>query len=512
MNPSADWPQLLRVALLGTRQSGEAVPSLPDLPATADAVREAQVLRAAGALGLMRKAGFQAPAATVTPPAPAAAESQPALGPQGADLLQQLLDGASADLLPGYLRSLGERGRRVPHRLLPQLLAYASSHRPVQEAAARVLGERGRWLAALNPGWAPLLLAAAPDEAAWESGTLAQRQRFLAELRGHDAARARELLAAALPQEPAKNQALLLSTLATGLSAADAPLLEVYLGSKSKEVRQAVAPLLVRTPGNALVERLWQQATALLTLSGPPAALAVELPAAWDASWQAQGIEPKDSRFGGEKAAWLGQMLALLPPERWSAHWQLSPEQLLVLAATSEWVELLLTGWRQALLLHPSPAWLRAYLQFQLDHAPEPLQVLSAVAEKLGAAEAAQVLLGALPPEPRFSQAPARWESLMLAIPGPWPAALTRAALAIIANTLASSDHARYVFLFRSGHLTQLLRHMQLAVPPAQYELCTAALSALYDADSTPITQLLDALGFRHRLEQTLTEAPGPDN
>lgn len=515
MNLQSDWQQLLRVALLGTRQSGEPTPALPELPPAPDAGPEARVLGTAGALGLMRKAGFVSPVPAGALPAPAPAETLPALSQAAQDALRQMLDGSYAEVLPDFLAQAARQGRRVPHRQLVSLLDYVEGRPELREAAAAVLGERGRWLARLNPAWAPLL-AAALDEQAWETGKPAQRRDYLRALMRQDPARARQLLAAALPQEPAKQQAALLQTLEAGLTEADAPLLEPFLASKSKEVRQAAALLLVRVPGNALVERLWQRARPYLALHSPllgKTRLDVTLPEAWDASWQAEGIEAKDARFTGEKAAWLGQLLALIPPARWSAALGAAPARLLTLAADGEWAALLLTSWRQALLLHADAAWARAYLALQLERDNVPPLWPEELAELLSPAELAQTLLAQLPAQPRLSQPEARWETLLLRLPGPWPAALTEQALRAVANTVAGPGGApRYQLHYR---LVALLQHMGLAAAPEQYARCAEALTPIRETESNlngPINQLLDLLHFRRQLSATFAQPPGADS
>ncbi|GAB2965229.1 hypothetical protein GCM10027048_38540 [Hymenobacter coalescens] len=515
MNVPSDWQQLLRVALLGTRQSGEPVPALAELPGAAGAPREAQVLATAGALGLVRKAGYAAPTTGSAGPEPAPAETQPALSQPGQDALRQLLDGSYVDVLPDFLAQVAWHGRRVPHRQLIALLDYVEGRPELRDSAAAVLGERGRWLARQNPAWAPLL-AAARDEASWETGKPAQRRDYLRALHRQDPTRARAMLAATLPQESAKQQAELLSTLTDHLEAADAPLLEPLLASKSKDVRQQAASLLVRTPGNALVERLWQRAQAYLRRSGAPAAsprLEVTLPEAWDPAWLTEGIEPKDARFAGEKAAWLGQLLALIPPARWSAHLGMPPAQLLALAADREWAALLLTAWRHALLLHPDPEWARAYLSLQLEQEAVPPLPLSELHQLLPLAELQQLVLAQLPAQPRLTQPEPRWLPLLLNLPGPWSAALTTQALRLIDNTLAVPiGAARNAVHYRLG---QLLSHMQQAVAPEQYAACAEALNPLRETETSlnyAINNLLDTLYFRRQLAATFTEPPGLDS
>jgi hypothetical protein len=514
-SPELQWQQLQRVALLGTRQSGEAAPALPELPPVpagdADA-REKQLLLAAGALSLMRKAGWQPVAALPAATASPAPETLRPLGANGQQHLRQLLGGYFPGLLPGYLADLARHGRRVPPPELVDLLNAVAARPELYAATAAVLGQRGQWLATQNPGWAPLLSAAPEaDEAHWETGSLRQRSLFLLSLRRRDPARARTLLAATLPQEPAKTQAALLATLADSLTADDEPLLQAYLAAKSKEVRQTVLPLLMRLPQAPGAERLWQRASALVQLESKLLGkkLLVTLPEAWDKTWLADGIEEKDGRFAGQKAAWLGQLLALIPPARWVAHWKLKPAKILDLAAGSDWADTLLMAWREALVLHQDADWAQAYLERQLNDPKMPALPGEAATQLLSPAGLTALLLAQLPAQPRFTQPEAPWESLLLALPGPWPLKLTQQALRIIENTLIQTiGTASYLVHHR---LQELLRHMQLAVPPTQREACATSLQALMHQDyniTRRISELLDALQFRQQLALSLTEPP----
>lgn len=122
------------------------------------------------------------------------------------------------------------------------------------------------------------------------------------------------------------------------------------------------------------------------------------------------------------------------------------------------------------------------------------------------------MLLAHLPQYPRFTQPEARWETLLLNVPGPWPEALTNKALGAIENTLTVAPNSQHYFLIY--RLTQLLRHMQLAVPPAQYASCAAFLNGLGYTDSsvnTAAEHFLSTLYFRQQLQETLTEPPALD-
>ncbi|MFD1468651.1 DUF5691 domain-containing protein [Hymenobacter caeli] len=462
------WPQLLRLALLGTRQTAETLPPFAALPLPDG--REQQLLLAAGALALVRKAGYQPAAATVAAPTPAPTDPLPPLGPRGTECLHQMLGSSlHLDLLPSYLTHVAAAGRRVPARLLVPLLQHATRSTETAAAAGAMLGTRGTWLAALNPAWARLIAAALPatagpaDPSPWETGTLAVRLAWLRRLFGHDAAAARTLLLAALPTEPAKVQEALLEILGGHLHPADEPVLEGLLRARGQEVRRQAAALLVQLPGAALTERLWARAAPLITarrklLGLGKAVLDITLPTAWDKAWLADGIEEKDSRFEytvrskgavaavGPAAARLGNLLALLPPQRWAAHLGLTPPELLAAALASEWAVPLLPGWAKSTLLHHDAAFAAAFLALWQHERPalEKAHCLRNIDWPLlgplvPPADRQALLLA--PTLARVRSQEADWTLGLGLVPAPWPRPLSTAVVEAVAGALAHTDH-----------------------------------------------------------------------
>ncbi|TYZ05901.1 hypothetical protein FY528_20340 [Hymenobacter lutimineralis] len=517
LRPGADWQRLQRLGLLGTRQSPGELPQVPGftLPEATSDYREKQALLTAGVLSVIRKAGYQPATSQKPAEAVAAPETQDALGTNGTQLLQQLLEGQYPELLPEFLAALAENQRRVPHQLLVQLLEHARTRSQLHRAAAAVLGQRGAWLASQNPAWQALLAASeqATEETAWETGTIGQRALFLEALRRREPAHARELLAPVLPQEPAKHQAQLLAMLQEGLSIDDEPLLTQYLAAKSKEVRQTVLPLLVRLPDSTLTEGHWQRAEPLVQLKRNLLSkkLLVELPATdWDKTWLLDGIEQKDSRFPGEKAALLGQLLALIPPRRWSEHWNLSPSKSLDLAAGTEWAALLLTAWAEAAVLHQDPAWAEALLEWFYERTRKQLLVLptASLARLLPPARLTELVLPLISATPHF-HSEVRWLPLLLLVPAPWPERLTRRVVEVL-RTAFSKPAELYRIQYAAS---QLLEYMARVVPAEQYNLCAEPLQPLLQDVPylhNSLARLLNTLHFRQQLAEALHEPTAP--
>jgi hypothetical protein len=376
------------------------------------------------------------------------------------------------------------------------------------------LGQRGTWLAMQHPGWQPILAAAAvtPDPTKWETGSAAERVTFLYLLRATAPDQARELLAATLPQEPAKNQQQLLQTLDVGLSGADVPLLEQYLTSKNKDVRQVVRPLLAKAPGNELVERVWQRAEPLVRLKSSLLSkkLLVELPdQPWDKVWLADGLEQHDARFQGDRATLLGQMLALIPPQRWTTHFNLTTSKLLELAADTEWGTLLISGWAEAAILHKDDQWAAALLEwfYEKPRKLPPLQSLGGLVWQLSSAQFTHLLLPLLAAAPNFSPE-VRWLPLLLQGYGPWPESVTRRVIEVLLESLGRPEQLHRLHYAAS----QLFEHMARAVPANQYVLCARGLEPLlHDVPyiHNSLTRLLSTLHFRQQLAEALTEPPG---
>ena len=512
------WPALLRVALLGTRQCAEAVPALASGEFSTTASREQQLLLLAGTLALLRKAGFQPLASTQ--PAAAPPDTWVPLGPQGRALLKQVLASGyyRTHLLGAYLQQLAAHQRRVPPALLPEVLGWLHEHKAAAPAVADALGERGRWLAAQNPEWQFVLAAGpAPAETDWHTAPLPRRRFFLEKLLLSDLPRAAQLLADALPQEPAATQAVLLGALAALPPAAPlpgelAPVLEPLLASRAKEVRQAAARWLARTADAALLTRLWARAEPLvclkLKLLGRNT-VEITLPA-WEAAWQREGIEQKTTDYtGGEKAGQLGQLLALLPPGRWTTAWGVSATEAVALAAASDWAAVLLPAWLRAASLHHDADFALALLLHEASQPTLPPRsplVLDA-ARLLSPAQQEVWLLAALSTQAIILPASSAWASWLTLAQQPWAPAIWQRALPLLRAALRQPPSWAPEQTERDQAVRALLLALGASPEPDLLPRLTAGLGELTDVQprfAEEVAQLLELLELRPRLAASL--------
>ncbi|MHA3772916.1 DUF5691 domain-containing protein [Verrucomicrobiota bacterium sgz303538] len=488
------WNDIVTAALLGTEKSQQS----PALPATlgealapAEAlVREEAFLSAAGAYTLWRRAGWKPPQVSAVGNV-AEADDLPSVSTVSAGHLREMLAGRFTVILPEWLRTVAEAGRRVPPELLPALLDKAKQDRELRPLITATGGKRAAWLSTQSEAWS-FGVGDAPD--LWETGTRDQRVAVLRALRERDAAEARAKVQSVWKSEPADTRAAFLSAFEIGLSMDDEPFLEETLDDRSKEVRRVCVDLLSRLPESRLVARMTARATPLLIFKPGKllsrAALEVLLPTEPDPAGIRDGLDPK--AFGaqkkfGEKAVLLILILASVPPQHWSDAFGLEPSKILKLTEKDEFARALVTGWSWAAIRFQDARWAEAILDGEV--APER-SIVSESSLLLLLPEAArserladQVRRGAFV----FTDHE-RWSALvnqLESFTGYWPESLAREVLGALRRiaTRGIPWHLR-------ASVERLLRY----VPPSLGAEATQG----WPTDQEGIAALSDFLNFRH--------------
>lgn len=365
--------------------------------------RETAVLEAAALAGTAGLAGYLS-RTLVSPPSLAPDESTPPAGKAAATILKQLLKGDFRPLLTEWLELCAQHRCRVPAYHLPHLLGSVSLHeRPLLSAVA---GARGRWLAAQNPAWSWLIqiqeveLSLSAASSPWETGTEPERLAALRALRKADPTAARGLLEKSWAQDPPSFREAALRELSVGLGLGDEPFLETCLRDRRRETRQQAQILLCQLPGSGLVRRMTERASRFLVFkkSFLSKKLEVVLPSAFEADWKSDGIEEKPPTGAGEKAFWTRQILECVRVDHWTAAFDLTLENLVALAVSSEWSALLLGSWYRTLRLAPGAELAEALFQPFLN---QPSCWPTGVNQN----EAVGTLLAACPPDIRWKLA-----------------------------------------------------------------------------------------------------------
>jgi len=358
---------LTRAAVAGTSRETPPASALPTdglFESAAGKGSERDLLLRAGTRAVYRAAGRLAESG-IEAPQPAPDETLPACSAKAEELLRRLLVDQRTTILFEALERLRLAGLRLPHVLLPGALNV--EHEELRPAVAAVLGERGRWLARLNPEWAWAVGDDGDLRDVWDEGALKERTSVLRRVRERDPALGREWLSETWRQEKADARSAMLEAFEENLTPEDEPFLESSLGDRSMKVRAVAADLLAPLPGSAYARRNAERADAIIAGYEPPSTgllgrrrpgkLMVDLPPVVDEGWKRElPGEASPPRKMGQKAWTVVRTLEVVPPVYWERRFRTTPEEL-VAAARGEWEAVLLTGWRRAAVRHGEDSW-----------------------------------------------------------------------------------------------------------------------------------------------------------
>ena len=385
MRDAAAWAALLPAAMVGTERHPAPLPRWPgeigatiaalaevDRPDGGDGIDRAavDVLRVAGILAVCGLAGAQPQACAREAAEPAPDDASPVADqPALVQTLAWTLREGPDRLKHEFFLRFTQAGLRLPHALLAVALELARQSVALRAPLQPLLGERGVWLARQREDWAFAAGVATADDAdprQWSDGTLEQRKAFLANERAREPGAARERLATALPELPAKERSDLARGLAVGLGPDDEALLDQLRADRAQDVRAVALDLLLRLPDAAHPRRAGARIATLMSrgslLTGRR--WLIEPPAAAAEDWKADQIELVVGIANmGQRAWWLYQLVRQVPLGWWTVHTGLDARQLAAWADASEWAEPIWLAWRDVLRRAPDRAWAEALLQ-----------------------------------------------------------------------------------------------------------------------------------------------------
>ena len=358
------WKSLVTTAVVGTdRHAWRRTSSGASLDRYVDAVPgddpAEQLLHVAALASAYRAAGARDDEEWSVEPARGAPseESRPAC-PEAS--IEAVLIGEYRTLAGQWAEAVAAAGYRVPHAWLPTLLTRRGDIDP--KVLDAILGERGRWLRRRNDAWGG---APVDEEFDWDTATREDRRRFVAHLRQHDTARARELVASTWDQDDHALRKSFLDRFQTGLSMDDEPFLEEHaLHDRRKEIRTRAGELLAALPDSRLCARMRERVLALMEIRRGRLRAPrwdVQLPEPPDKSAKADGVESEGLiGYLGKRQQRLAAMVARSPLSTWTDALGCEPERVIELASAHEYAEALSAGiWRAAVRTR-DPAWCRA--------------------------------------------------------------------------------------------------------------------------------------------------------
>jgi hypothetical protein len=511
-------------ALVGTERQGFAVPggdgALKALLARFDGVEpEAALLSAAAALALYGKAGWVTASDAAPGQEPAPPETQSRVSAQAGLHLATMRAGQHDGALAEWLAAAHAGGWRVPEELLPDVLDLGRRNPALRAAIGRVVGERGRWLAAQNPEWdyaGGVAAGQAPDiDMLWATNGRGMRLALLGRLRAVDPDGARARVETTWAEESAEDRAAFVATFRTGLSMGDEPFLEAALDDRRKEVRLAAADLLARLPESRLVTRMIERVRPLLHYTAAQrggflkrkqqAHLDVTLPDACDKAMARDGIEPKPpTALQGETAWWLRQMLGAVPLATWTAAWGATPADLVEAAVGSDWKEVVLPGWAQAAERQHDAAWAGVLLTALPERMAE--FAMSGLVPVLAPAAREALVLRLLAEDPKPSQHSHPALFILEHHTAPWSARLTRAVLDLARRRRKHQmSHTDYFGHYLLSQLGTYARYMDPALAEEAAQGWPERTEAGRYWDKL-IDEFVAEMQFRHEMLKELTQ------
>jgi hypothetical protein len=537
---------LVEAALIGTaRQPDRALDALgAELP-VADLVTrigdtmpiERRLLLAAAASDAYSRAGRMS-TPDVAPIAPAAADTRPVCTPAASALIAELAALRPHLLLREALERLDAAGGIVAPARLPELLDTRDEL--IATVLPRVIGERGRWLAALT-GDGDWLAPDAPDDEearrAWTEGPHALRIAVLRARRHTEPADARAWLAESWTGESAEHRAELLAALEEALGPDDVEFLEGVLSDRSVVVRNVAVRLLARIPESDAARRFANRADAMLDYE-PPASkgglraklakaigaggvgtLTVRLPESFEPSWERDALVAKPPTGAGERAYWLVQALALVRPMHWQERFGTSPQQLIDAARATDWSFALLEGWSQATLLVRDAEWATAlwdaWLELNVDakSAQREATVRGSMLRRLhpilprAEAEARVLELMSRP----LGNLPFGLGVIVDAVPRPWSAPFATQFLTRLREQVQAAASAEQ---WTAGIWYETLTPVALALSPESFadaldlERRLGEIETLPPAYRRKLDELRDTVRLRQRIHQEIRVEP----
>jgi hypothetical protein len=434
---------------------------------------------------------------TANLPDPAPPDDAPQASAEAVRLLDLLLNQSPVgpelrpQLVADWLQFAAASGQRVPHRLLPALLALADAKPGVAEHLHPAIGTRGRWLEGIRQQGPGLQRPAPQGSVPQSSGGEPVGTADWAELRTADATAELEQLRRVQPDVAhdrlhthwdtlsARERAAHLAALAINLGPADEDLLETALDDKAKSVRDVAAGLLDRLPASSRANRMAARLQPLLRVKGLlRKQFEIDLPPDPDPAALRDGVAAAPRTGEPDRLGRLDTIIRGAPLDVWTTvTGRSTAATLAMLDGEPRVMETIIA----TAAVRADPEWVRALLEIRTD------------ARLLGCLPAADREHALLRHIRTGAVQPMTLVPLLRDLPRPWGSPLANAVIEL----LAAKD---------GGHLAMMLSaFLPMALPPDTADQCRRLLQR--SDDGAPGRRVFRDVVQYQSFRQSLTEA-----
>ncbi len=364
--------ELIRIALLGSDRTELPEPLQEQIKALGveDKDSAKAILKAATKWQMQQKAAYIPPDFEGEWPLAPDIANERFCSPRATKYLQQMMDGKYEQALAEFFNIAKTENCFLPPEQVPSLLQKASENPGQADLLKPLMGAHTKWLAAQHPEWILLFAEAAIED--WPNVGFQQRVHIFRKMRERDISVSLELLQSIWADIDFRQKKSFLKVMRFTVSIKDEAFLEMALADRRKEVRKVAAELLQSIPESKLLQRVWEGLDKLVNIKkgkGGKEKPEIQLPDEISPTMLRDGIDPSQQWLrGGLRASRLGQMIAIIPPEKWEEKFKRTPEDLIEIFAQSDYAIILLQALSHATTLHPNDNWAIAILEFWLYH------------------------------------------------------------------------------------------------------------------------------------------------
>ncbi len=336
------WNTIIYAAILGTDKknisgqdvNGVLLPAFNVIQENGLLDKEEKFLQTASLAFNYRQSGAAALNKEISL-APAPPEDKKYCSRKSMHVLQDIVSEENVPLLQLWLTHCNKHKQIVTPPFVPLLLTVGEQHKKLQTLIRCCTGNRGAWLAVLNPHWD--FGSTGTEEEIWQTGTIDQRKIALQQIRRNDPALGLQWLKQTWQQEDAATRHAFLDLLYETINEGDIDFLETLANDKSKKVKDTALSLLKSIPGSVVVQQYQQalrqsvslkQQKKLLGLSNtiqPEFHLTIQ-----DESIYKTGIDKlSNNKELTDDEYILFQLTEYTPPVFWETHLQAGKQQVI---------------------------------------------------------------------------------------------------------------------------------------------------------------------------------------